>query len=181
MSDIFTGKMTLKICQSFFCWLTSFFQKKKKERNHWRKWMSVSSWKVLWRDVMAVISSIFMDTFRKYILQVTLSYLLRPKIHRYTVLCRCHIFLWNEPPFFSILFKHKADMPQTLALPAPFSRPDTVECWATTPVEGFLESASAWQTRGTVVGCVYSTWPEGSCYCFSPHVTCAYLGVNLNQ
>lgn len=51
----------------------------------------------------------------------------------------------------------QADMPKTLALPAP--RRDTVVCWAATPVEGFLESASAWQTRPTTVPPV--TFPRG--------------------
>lgn len=61
------------------------------------------------------------------------------------------ILLQKEPLTFSILFRHKADMPQTLALSAPSSRSDTVVCSATTPVKGFLESASAWQTQPAAV------------------------------
>lgn len=55
-------------------------------------------------------------------------------------LCKIHktqCYAYPIPSFVVVkdADRHKADMPQTLAPPAPFSRPDTVECLATTPVK----------------------------------------------
>lgn len=71
----------------------------------------------------------------------------------FVVLPGQNIFAMNGIfPFRSFLFfledanRHKETMTQTLALPAPFSRPDTLGCCSTAPVKWVLESGLARQT-----------------------------------